>query len=134
MIVMNQNNGSAADHGAPLPGEIKRHDGNFLHVDVKPDVELGPIRERKYANAFPLVDPGVEDVPQLRALILGVPLPLAVPERIDSLLGPRFFFVAAGTAKGRVKPAFSQGVEQRLGLDVASRSIFCIPRAKGFAP
>jgi hypothetical protein len=34
-------------------GEIERHDRNLLEVDVLPDVELGPVREREDADASP---------------------------------------------------------------------------------
>ncbi len=35
--------------------EIKRHDRDVLHHDVLPDVELGPVRQRKHADGFALV-------------------------------------------------------------------------------
>ena len=116
-IVMNQNDGSAADDRAALPSEIKRHDGNFLHVNVKPDIELGPIRERKNANAFALVDAGVKDIPKLWPLVFGVPLPLAVPEGVNTLFGPRFLLVPPGPTERRIKPAVCQGIQQGLGFE-----------------
>ena len=36
-------------------GEVERHDRNVLEVDVLPDVELGPVRQRKDADALALV-------------------------------------------------------------------------------
>ena len=35
-------------------GEIQRHDRDVLAVDVEPDVELGPVREREHAHALAL--------------------------------------------------------------------------------
>src|SRR5581483_11765517 len=76
-IGMNHDNRSAADDHTPLASEIERHDGDIFLLDIEPDVELGPIGEGEYPNRFALVDARVEDVPQLRALIFGIPLPLA---------------------------------------------------------
>ena len=55
-------------------GEIQRHHRNVLRVDVLPDVQLRPVRERKHADALALVDAAVVQVPQLRPLVLRVPL------------------------------------------------------------
>src|SRR5205085_1004892 len=54
-------------HDRPHRGEIQRHDGDLLLVDVLPDVELGPVRKRKRAKAFALVLAQVVDAPELRA-------------------------------------------------------------------
>jgi hypothetical protein len=43
-------------------------------VDVLPDVDLRPVGEREDADRLPLVDLAVVEVPQLRALVLGIPL------------------------------------------------------------
>ena len=47
---MNEHNRATADDHAALASEIERHDGNIFLLDVKPDVEFGPIREGKDAN------------------------------------------------------------------------------------
>ena len=59
-------------------GEIERDDGDLLDVDVVPHVELRPVREREDADALAGRDPAVQQVPELGALALGVPLPLVV--------------------------------------------------------
>src|ERR1700716_2449359 len=33
-------------------GQVERYDRNLLQPDVLPDVELGPVRERKYPKAL----------------------------------------------------------------------------------
>ena len=48
-------------------GEIQRHDRDVLQVDVLPDVELGPVRQREHADALALVLARVVEAPQLRA-------------------------------------------------------------------
>jgi hypothetical protein len=119
-IVLHRNQRLAAHHHGPLLGEIQRHDGDLLEIDVLPHVELGPIGKREDANAFALIDVAVEQVPQLGALVLGVPLAEAVAEGIDAFLGARFFLVAAGAAKGRVVAAGGKRVEQGARLQLAA--------------
>ena len=59
---------------------------------------------------------GVEEVPQLRPLVLGIPLAERVAEGVDALLGARLLLVAPRAAEGRVEAAFRQRVEQRARL------------------
>src|SRR5581483_1555494 len=96
---MDQYDGAIADDDGALLREIEGDDGNFFRVDVEPHIEFGPIRERTDADALASVDSGVEDIPQLRALIFGIPLPERVAEGIDSFFGARFFLITAGAAK-----------------------------------
>src|SRR5260370_2312294 len=86
--VIDHDNGAAAENHIAFLGEVKRHDGNIFRVDVEPDVEFGPVGKRKYANAFAFVETGVENIPQLWALVFRVPLAQHIAERIHSLLGP----------------------------------------------
>ncbi len=60
--------------------EIQRHDRNLLHVDIEPNVELRPIGNREHANAFPFVEAGVENIPQLGPLVFWVPLAQPIAE------------------------------------------------------
>ena len=119
-IVLHRNQQFAAHHHGLRTGEIQRHHGNVFHLDVLPDVELGPVGERKNADGFALVHAAVKEVPQLRPLILGVPLPEGIAEGIDPLLGARLLFVAARAAESRVEAARRQGVEQGAGLQQAA--------------
>src|SRR5262245_3396918 len=75
--------GSELGHGQPLavptdalsfmtkvdPGHLE-----FLALDVFPDVHFGPIRERKNAHVLSRIDPSVIQIPDLRTLVLRVPL------------------------------------------------------------
>ena len=110
--MLHRDQGLAAHHHGPRLGEIQRHDGDVLQVDVVPHVELGPVGKRKHADALALVDAAVEEVPQLGPLVLGVPLAEAVAEGIDALLGARFFLVAARAAESRVEAACAERVQQ----------------------
>src|SRR4051794_25880622 len=102
---------SAHNHWA-FPGEVERHNRDVFEMDVLPYVELSPIRKREHTNRFAFIDARVINVPQLGTLILRIPLPEAVTERIDTLFGPRLFLVPAGAAKSGIKPVFGQTVQQ----------------------
>ena len=103
------------DDGAFL-GKVKRDDGDIFETDVLPDVQLRPVGEREDADAFPLMNTGVVDIPQLRALVLGVPLVEFVAEGEDALFGTALFLVAAGATEGSVELILVEGVEQGLRL------------------
>ena len=60
--------------------------------------------------------PRVEDVPQLGALVLGVPLAEVVAQADDPLLGAGLLLVAPAAAEDAVEAVPGDGVEQRLGL------------------
>ena len=57
----------------PLMGIVDRRQLDLLGTDVGPDVELGPVRQRKHANVLALVMATVVQVPQLGPLVLRVP-------------------------------------------------------------
>src|SRR4051812_21889375 len=113
----------ATDDDLALFRVVHRHDRDVLDVDVLPDVDLGPVREREYANAFARTQLAVQQVPQLRALTLGVPLAVRVANREDALLGAGSLLVAPGAADGRVEVASRQAVQQRLGLQQAAAAL-----------
>src|SRR4051812_13677514 len=55
----------------------------------------------------------VEDVPQLGALVLRIPLTEYIAMREEALLGTRLFLVAPASAEGRVDFQLINRVEQR---------------------
>ena len=114
---------SAADEHLARLGEVERDDGNFFEMDVVPDVELGPVGEREDANAFAGADAAVEEVPQLGALVFGVPLAGGVAEGEDALLGAGFFFVAARSAEGCVEAVGAEAVEQGRGFEQSAAAL-----------
>ena len=104
-----------------------RHDRDLLDVDVLPDVHLGPVREREDAQALAGMNARVVEVPQLRALVLGIPLALFVAEGEDAFLGAGFLFVAPRAADGRVEAARAQPVQQGLGLQQSAAALRAQP-------
>ena len=95
----------AADDDLALLGEVERHDRNVLDVDVAPDVDLGPVRQREDADALARPDAAVQQLPELRPLVLRIPLPVGVAQREDALLGARALLVAPRAAERRVEAA-----------------------------
>ena len=107
--------------------------GYLFQVDVVPDIELSPVGEGEDADAFAGVDARVIDVPQLGALVFGVPLAGTVTEGEDALFGAGFFFIAAGPSEGGVEAMGAQAVEQRGGLE-QSAAAASSQRRSGLAP
>ena len=95
----------------------------FSTLDVLPDVDLGPVREREHADALARPDLAVQQVPQLRTLSLRIPLTLVVANGEDALLGARLLLVPACAADGRVEVPGLQPVEERLGLQQSAAAL-----------
>ena len=122
-----------ADDDLALPREVERHDRDVLLVDVLPDVELGPVRQREDADALARVEPAVEVVPQLR------PLPLWDPTgpagRAARTLAP---WPAIAPRRGerrrtrrRSLPSCSASSSARV---LSSPQQRCVPTANGWVP
>src|SRR3954449_6415463 len=110
----------AAEHLA-LVSEVDRRDLEALLLDVLPDVELGPVRQREDADVLALADPPVVDAPQLRALAARVPLTEVVAEAEDPLLRAGALLVAARAAERGVEAVLLDRVEQRRRLQAVAR-------------
>ena len=113
----------AADDDLAFLGEIQGHDRNVFHLDVLPDVELRPVRQREDADAFAGADAAVEQRPQFRPLVFRIPLAFGVAQREDALLRARSFFVAPRPAKCRVESSCLERVEQRARLEETAAAL-----------
>src|SRR5690606_7043715 len=96
-LVIDQDQRAVALDHRPRRSEIQRYHRDLLAVDVQPHVQLGPVGDRERAHALALADAGVVQVPQFRALALGVPAVVLVAEREHAFLGPRLLLVTPGT-------------------------------------
>src|ERR1700683_3660447 len=85
--VIDHDERASASHDRSLGGEVERDDRYSLQSNVLPHIQLGPIRQRKDAEAFALALGGVVETPQLRTLSFRVPSMLAGAEREYPLLG-----------------------------------------------
>ena len=103
-------------HHRPLGGAVEVDDLDVLEMDVLPDIQLGPVRQGEHAQAFPRLHAGVVQLPEFRALLLGVPAVAVVAERADALLGPGFFLVAAGATEAGIETVLVQRLLERFGL------------------
>src|SRR5581483_3783392 len=117
------NEAVAAHKHAALFSEVKRHDRNFFEVDVMPDVQFGPIGERKDANALAGTDASVVQIPQLRTLIFGVPLTSVVAEGENALFRARALFIAARSAECGIEAVGTQTIEQSLCLQQSAAAL-----------
>src|SRR5204862_4299158 len=77
---------------------VERRHRELLALDVLPDVELGPVRDREHAHVLALVHAPVVEVPELGPLVLRVPLAELVAKGKNPLLGARLFLVAPRAA------------------------------------
>src|SRR5690606_1519999 len=88
-------------------GEVEARHREALAGDVMPDVELGPVADREDAEMLAGALAAVEEVPQLGALVLWVPLAEFVAVAEEAFFRAGFLFVAATAADGGVElPAF----------------------------
>lgn len=73
--------------------------------------------------------PGVEQGPQLGALVARVPLPELVAQGDHALLGPGLLLIAAAAAEDAVEAALGDRVEQRAGLQRVAGAVGALPQA-----
>ena len=80
----------------PVPSvEVEGRHRDALALDVLPDVELGPVEQRVHAHVRAGLEVGLEVAPELRRLVVDVPVVLHVARREVALLGARALFVRA---------------------------------------
>jgi hypothetical protein len=104
-------------HNLAFVGEIQGWQGDLLALDVLPDIELGPVADGEGADMLAGAMQAVVEIPELGALVFGVPLAEAVPEAEEALLGAGLFLVAPGAAQRAVELEFGNGIEQGDGLE-----------------
>src|SRR5581483_5568724 len=115
-LVVDHDQDTAPFHHGAFAGAVERHDVDLLAVDVVPDVELRPVREREDAERLPLVLERVVEPPELGPLALRVPAVLCRAEGEDPLLGTRALLRAARTADREVEAVSVEGLPQGLRL------------------
>src|SRR5690242_18712188 len=96
--------------------EVNRRQLKAFQLDVAPDVQLGPVRQREHPHLLAAAQASVVQRPWFGPLSTRVPLPELVTKTQDALLSARTFLVAAGATERRVESAGFQRVEQRPGL------------------
>src|SRR6185369_3053836 len=109
-----------ADHRLARLCEVERIDGDLLEVDVLPHVELRPVRQRENPDRLAGIDPRIVEVPQLGALIFGIPLTELVTKGEEALLRARLFLVAPRAADGGIEAMVAKAGQQSLRFEEAA--------------
>src|SRR4029453_5948508 len=102
-VVIQHQERAGADDDRALLGEVERTDRYRLGLDEAPDLELGPVRQRKNPHRLTRPAAQVVDRPQLRTLRFRIPAMTRGSERADALLGTRGFLVAPRAAEDDVE-------------------------------
>ena len=116
-VVVDQNQSTV--HVDDLVASPRKYNGTigiFSRWMYLPNVELGPVRDREDADALALANLAVVDIPQLGALVFGIPRMVFVAEGVDAFFGTRLFFVTTGTAERGVELVFVERLLERVGL------------------
>jgi len=104
-------------------GEVKRRQGDFLLLEIHPDVHFGEVREGEDAEVFAVLFAPVEQIPEFRALVFWIPLAEAVPVGKEALLGAGLFLVAAPAAEAGVEAVCLDGIKQGDRLQGVARGV-----------
>jgi len=102
-IVVDHDQNPTAFDDRPEFGEIERHDGDLFRGDIFPNVELGPIRQRKDPHRLALRKARVIESPEFRPLVLRVPAMLGAAQRENAFLGTALLLVAPRTAESGIE-------------------------------
>src|SRR3546814_6041324 len=101
-IVIDHQDQHVAFHRRARRREIERHDLDLLELDILPDVEFGPVRQRKDADDLDLRLARIIQPQPFWALVLGIQAVAGRTEREDSLLGTGFLIIQARDAERRL--------------------------------
>ena len=96
---------------------------DVLAQDVVPNVEFRPIVEREDTEVLAGGVHAVEEVPQLRTLVFGVPLAEVVAVGKKALLRTCLFFVSSCPSNARVELVAFDGVDEGGGLQAVSACV-----------
>ena len=99
-------------------GVIQAREFDTFLIDVLPYVHLSPVADRENAEVLARILHSVVDVPELRTLVLGIPL-----SEFDSLLGTGLLFITSGSAAGCIELVFCQCIQQSDCLEFVSAGI-----------
>ena len=111
----------------PLVGVVDRRQVDLLCLDVVPDVELGPVREREDPDVLAGQMAPVVERPELGALVARLPLAELVAHAEDALLGAGPLLVAPPAAEDGVVLAGGDRVQQRDGLEWVAGAVRSLP-------
>ena len=103
--------------------EVNGGNLEFLALDVFPDIHLGPVGEGEDAHVLAGIEPAVVEVPDLGALVLGIPLAEAVAEAEESFLGPRLLLVASCTSDAAVEAELLDGSQKDGDLELVAADL-----------
>src|SRR3546814_3113072 len=104
--------------------DVCSSDLDLLELDILPDVEFGPVRQRKDADALALRLARIIQPPQFWALVLGIPAVAGRTEREDALLGPGFLLITARAAERRVEARSEEHTSALQSLMRISYAVF----------
>lgn len=118
--------GASATEHSPLMSEVEAGEGDFLFLDIHPDVHFRPVAEREDAEMFAVVFASVEEIPEFWPLILGVPLAEIVAMAEESLFGAGLFFIATTTAEAAIVSTRLNGIQQGGGLQAVAAGVVAL--------
>src|SRR4029077_12006743 len=115
-VVIDHENETVAFNGGPRRREIQRHDFDAFEMDVLPNIEFGPVGNRKHANAFALRFARVVEIPKFRTLFLGIPAMIGAAKTEDAFFGATFLLVATRAAERGIEGVLIERLLQTLSL------------------
>src|SRR3954471_4997163 len=112
-VVVDHDELAVPPYDRALGGGVQRNDRDLFLVDVEPDVEFGPVREREHPKRLARPLARVVQPPRLRPLTLRVPAVVGVAQGKNPLLGARLLLVAPRAPDRRIEVVFFERLAQR---------------------
>src|ERR1700744_52447 len=94
-----------------IPARV-RLDFQFFFFDIFPDIALGPVREWKYPRIFTRMNAGVVKIPNFRALVVRVPLPVNIAKTKKAFFGAYFVLIPSRSANAAIELKLFDGLQQ----------------------
>ena len=108
---------------AALVAEVDGGNLKLLSLDVFPDIHFGPVRERENPHVLTRVQSAVVEIPDLRALVLGIPLAEAVSEAEEALLGTGLLLIATRSAYATIEAELLDRGQQDGDLELVAADL-----------
>ena len=103
--------------------EVDRGHLKLLSLDVFPNIHLGPVGEGEDAHVLAGIESAVVEVPDLRPLVLGIPLAEAVAEAEEAFLGTGLLLIAAGSADAAIEAELLDGSQKDGDLELVAADL-----------
>src|SRR5690606_33576900 len=111
-IFRNRDPGVASEYHFPFMSEVQRWNFNIFSLNVIPNVHFCPVTNRESPEMLPFEMFSVQEIPQLRTLVLWIPLTKIIPMGEESFFCPGFLFIPSASPDRTIYFIFFNSIQE----------------------